>query len=372
MRVFDSYTYNVIDKVKFNKTKAYIDNMLAELGLSYQNIGFKLQCGPMSQAIEKYPALSKYYHLEDENASEGQLYTNQLLTSFSKNWHKGELYVEEEDQEVIGELFSKIPRPYRFAFCKLLLDGIDWYGEGDLAPAIQTYDSYQVKYPTGSYQPFDCNGISLSREYDDGNKVNTVCVVVEATAETVPKDTTDILKKLEPYLGTPIRTGRRCMFSKEEYERFDELEKKYNKRLIELFEEMVGECQYTYKDIPNEPIILELCSKKTINKAFKGSGFEMGNRKGMLPGMNAVVCKDLHNYNYYVLFDRSPSGNWFSFNLGISGYNFKVALSQKNFGAKSKEEAEQKIEEIAKYIISVRNVIGEEMAADFGDTPDWY
>jgi hypothetical protein len=196
--------------------------------------------------------------------------------------------------------------------------------------------------------------------------------MVETTSNSEPRDTSEILRKLEPYLGEPETKYRECWFSDDDLERRKNLQEKYNDKITQLFLNMVGECQYKYSDIPNEPIILKLCDKRTINNAFKGTGFAVGSHAGLLPGMNEVLCTDDNNFKYSILFDRSPSGNWFSFHIHISSYNFELELSQKNFGAKSKEEATAKVNEIAKFVVSVRDEIGKEAAAAFGKCPQWY
>jgi hypothetical protein len=38
MRVFDIYTYNIASKAKIKDTKKFIDKMLADLGLQYEEI----------------------------------------------------------------------------------------------------------------------------------------------------------------------------------------------------------------------------------------------------------------------------------------------------------------------------------------------
>lgn len=373
MRVFDSYYYNIIDRVKYKDTKAYIDKMLGELGFSYQNIGFSMYCGPVEKAVEKYPVLEKYHCLEDETLPKEHRYVNELLTSYSRNWEEGEIFADPLDTDAIAELFTKIPRTYNFGFSHMILSGIDWYGGCDLAPAIERNECCSGRPLKNTYY-FSWNGIMIDREFDYGNKLNRVIVSVEATAALQPKDTSDIAKRLLPYLGEPEYVSRVCRFSGKELMRNEELKKKYEQSLETLFGSALkhkgsGNPRSSFEDSS----IPRIAGKKKIAKAFKGTGFEMGNRKGLLPGMNRVVCTDAHHFKYELLFDRGQVfGNSFSFNLMIMGYNFVISLSQKDFYVESEEEAEEIINELAKYCVLVRDRIGEEMAADFSDTPDWY
>lgn len=183
MRVFDIYSFNVIDKVKLKDTQKYVEKMLSEFGLSYKNIGFSLENPLCLEAVvEKYPALSKYLVSVGENIYRRQSF----LTSFTKNWIDGEIYADEEDYAVIGEIFTKIPRPFNFGSSTLILDGIDWYGGGNLSLATKNDAFYVGKVPTG-HLPFMNSSIMLVREINYGNKFNMVYVTVEATGESAPR-----------------------------------------------------------------------------------------------------------------------------------------------------------------------------------------
>lgn len=374
MRVFDSYTYNIIEKVKYKDTKKYMDQMLEELGLCYQSIGFGVSHGPVEKAVKKYPALAKYRCLEDETRPESQLYSNEMLTSYSKNWSKGKIYAEAEDYEAIGELFTKIPRPLNFGFSNMILSGIDWYGGCDLTPAIE-YNEFKGERPLdplASFRHISSNEIMLERGFDYGNKLNRVIVTVEATELPVPKDTSDVVRRLVPYLGEPERVSRTCRLSEDALKRSNELITKYREKMQTLFQPM-REWGRPSPDISLTPIIPKIAEKKKIMKAFQGTGFEMGSRKGLGPGMNRVVCTDSHNYKYEInIYRGSTYSNLFNFNLRVMGCDFIIVPSMHSFYVKSEEEAEQIITKLAELCVRARDEIGEEMAAEFLDTPDWY
>lgn len=67
VRVFDSYGFNIIDKVRFGQTKPYLEKMLSELGYTYSNLGFSLQSHidtPLCEkVIQKFPSLQKYNYI---------------------------------------------------------------------------------------------------------------------------------------------------------------------------------------------------------------------------------------------------------------------------------------------------------------------
>ena len=219
MRVFECYYFNIIDKVKFKDTAAYIQNMLSELSLNYTDIGFRLHCGPVAKALEKYPDIKKYYCLENEDAPKSQAYSNENLTSFSENWKNGDIFIDMNDRAAVTEIFSKIPRPFNFSFATLIFGGINWHCDSDTNVIVQ--NKLDVRMPSETW--ILGNNIIMDRDFSDGNKANNVCVTIESTGEDKPKDVSDIIEKLKTYLGEVDFFQRKCVFSAEEDKRFKEL-----------------------------------------------------------------------------------------------------------------------------------------------------
>ncbi|MBR1771228.1 MAG: hypothetical protein IJ747_04285, partial [Lachnospiraceae bacterium] len=82
MRVFDTYTFNIADKVKFKDTKNYLDQMLAELELHFKEVSFTFQSfmASIDQLVAKYPNLEKYrYPYFQFNGQE-------ILTRLTPKW----------------------------------------------------------------------------------------------------------------------------------------------------------------------------------------------------------------------------------------------------------------------------------------------
>lgn len=378
MRVFDSYIYNIIDKVKYKDTKKYVDAMFDELGLKYKEVGFGMNCGYVDKVIEKYPMLEKYCCFEDEsNTDKERDFFNKILTSYTKEWVSGKIYADKEDWNQIFEVFSKIPRTYNFGFSNIILSGIQWYDDSDSSTIIERND-YKENKPLSKPVHFSSNEIILSREYDFGNKINRLAVVVEATGSLKQKDTSDIMIKLIPYLGQPERTNRYCRFSEEELNRNRELENKYNGQIRNLFQKMFDFDYEQHKCLMSEmaggdDFMSRIADKNRISKAFKGTDFKIGSRNGLLPGMTRIVCRDSHNYSYEVTIDRgSAAGNSFSINIHIDGYNFHLYFGQERFGVKSVQEAEDRLAGITQFCECIKNHICEKMSEEFGDTPEWY
>lgn len=366
MRVFDMYSFNVASIVKFKDTKDYIEKMLYELGLSYEELGFELSIEnpeQLTKLLDKYPDFNKYLDKPHEKIK------TRVVSSFSENWSEGEVYARKEDREDIMELFTKIPRPFNFSYSRLIFDGIDWYGGGNLKPATRSRSNFDsLVWPF--WLPFANSRIMIHRHDTDGNKCNMVHVIVEATTDGEPRDTTDILERLIPYLGNDYFSQRKCMFSHEEDDRFLELKRKYNYRLRDLFDSRIMQ---TDKNVPSEPKIPNIADKKTIQKAFKGTYFKFTDRKGLEPGMNMLKYKDAHNYEYTIMFDKLFWLNNFSFSLRIKGHNFEIEIpGGRHFGITEEGQSEKILTSIAEYCVFVCEEVSKELAADFGDTPGWF
>lgn len=365
MRVFDSYFFNIINKVKFKDTKVYLDDMLAKLGLSYQEVSFTFKrfLTTLDKVMEKYPNLEKYLY-------NYFAYREDVLTTLTPEWSQGEIYADREDWDAIFAVVSKIPRGFNI-IPTLVLDKIDWYGDGVREAALRA-----TRHTEGKpliYMNCDVinSQIIMERQYDHGNKFNIVHVVIETTAEDEPRDTTEILKKLEPFLGQPHYHERECRFSAEENKIFEQHLHECSDRLEAMIEEFYPRREHDY--MKEVPFIPNLADKKKIKAAFKETDFVLGDRKGLLPGMNRVICIDSHNYRFEILFDRTQSSSdYFYFYVYVSGCNFRIQSRQHTIFCASEQEAVEMISKIAEFCMDMKAELGTLLGEKFGDTPKWY
>lgn len=93
MRVFDTYYFNIIDKVRFKDTKPYVDKMLKDLGLSYTDVDFMLYevvQDKIPEICKKMPNLKKYYFYNKTDNDYG-------ISSVTKDWQAGNVHADKED-----------------------------------------------------------------------------------------------------------------------------------------------------------------------------------------------------------------------------------------------------------------------------------
>lgn len=367
MRVFDHYYYNIADKVKRKDTVSYLEKMLADIGTGYKEISFDISIvmrKTPGDLIKDFPVLEDYYFYYDP-------FRFDILTSLTPDWEKGQIYASPEAREAVLEIFSKIPRGYNISG-RLMLHQIDWFGEGVNEPVIKSnFDNGRASI-CGNYCVTD-NAIFIERGFD-GEKINKVELIIEATTDGVPRDTRELINKLEEYLGQPEDTYRECCFTREQ----TELNMKYRDEVSDLLCEAIAE-KYSgdrsdMAERLRDVFVPALVDKKMIKKAFAGTDFEMPKtRKGILPGMNVLSCKDEHNFRYEVAIDRTQNcPTFFYFYITITGCNFVVKNTQDVIVAASREEAEQKLATLASFASDIKDKFGPVLAERFGDTPAWF
>ena len=214
MRVFNIYRFNIADKVKFKDAQSYIQNMLSELGLGWSDLAFAASTvsgdRTISNVLEKLPKLKKYFK-STENGP--------MICSYTENWLSGEIFADKSDYDDIFAVFSKIPRPFNIPFGHVLLSGVNWLGEEIYAPAPDLlWENADISKLTNVH--FFSNYIAQERCYDDGLKRVMISVCIEVTADPEPRDSSIVIQKLIPYLGNPVEAETKCVFSREENNRF--------------------------------------------------------------------------------------------------------------------------------------------------------
>lgn len=375
MRVFDTYFFNIADKVNFAKTKPYLEKMLTDLGFAYKNIGFTLydlREETQKKALAKIPQLEKYkFYLND-----GSGYHEWGFTSCSENWREGDIHADKADDEYISALFSKIPHTLNFSFGYMLLDGINWFHDstGTIAADADRSD----KLPTNNWLPFRSNHIEQFRDFDDGRKFNRIAVCIEVTDKDRPRDSGAVIEKLIPYLGEPQKSERKCVFPKEESERLKALETEECGRLIELAKTALPESKphKPWKDPsvmpPPDPKLPHVADKFTLDKAFKDTGF--ARQKGQPNWLGLYSYTDEHGfvYNAYAQKLSYCITNDFRVWLDISGCNFKIVTRDKDYYVTEDGESLEILKKFAEFCVGLRGEFAHELAEKFGETPAWY
>lgn len=370
MHVFDIYDFNIAEKVKFADTKPYLDKKLAETGHSYTGIAFTLydmKDDARQKAVEMFPNLRKYAFLDKALRQYG-------LTSYKSNWAESNIYTDKADWNEISELFSKIPHKLNFSSGNMMYSGVNWFKDStdEIAPDYM----FANRCMTSNIPPFLSNRIIHYRFLDDGKKTNSVSVCIDVTDEPQPRDSREIIAKLESYLGKPTDFKRRCMFSEEEDERFNGLMHIENKYLVELMKTTLPKSKESEPLVvpnimpPPEPVIEHVADKLTLDKAFADTGFTR--QKGQPNLHHMYECIDEHGFLYEAYTQKLSYGNNFRIRASISGHNFAVGTGNMDYYVTEEGESLEILKQFAAFCVQLREEYSARLAEKFGDTPKWY
>lgn len=213
MQVFETISYN-LKQLRFKDTKAYLDSLLGQLDVTYDNMGFCFDVSLENYApiLKKYPFLEKYLKNRPRERNE----IRPELSSIPGDWSKdASIHLLPEDIPLFNEILQKIPRPYNFGFMYVLLDNVHW--EDQLPQPC--YSSAEP--PNFRYCNYFNNKIVLMKEFDYGNKCNPVTLMTKRTEENgTLTDRPAKLQQLLEQLGKPQQTELKCVFEEEEQARF--------------------------------------------------------------------------------------------------------------------------------------------------------
>lgn len=372
MRVFDTYYFNIAEKVSFAKTKTYLEKMLAETGFSYKNIAFMLYAfsdEPQKKALAKFPLLEKYSFFCREKG----IYPRWGFTSCSEGWREGKIYADKTDEDVISALFAKIPHTVNLEGY-LILDRINWFP--DSGDTIDCDADYSYKFPVTNWLPFRSNRIEHYRNFGDGRKYNGVSVCIEVTDKDEPRNSRAVIEKLIPYLGEPRRFVRKCTFPSEETSRFKASETAERKRLAQLAESSLpaSKPHKPWADphvMPQpDPKLPHVADKFTLEKAFKGTGFTR--KKGQPNWLSLYACVDERGFLYEAYVQKLTVTSDFRVWVEISGYNFKIATDMKDYYVTEDGESLVILKQFAEFCVRLRGEYSKTLAEIFGETPAWH
>ena len=368
MRVFDTYNYNLADRVTFAKAAVYLNDMLAETGFAAPKTAFSVYAAGESvpqKAAAQYPFLCKY--VQDGEFMHG-------FTSADPDpaaYNAGKIFAEESDRAEISALFAKIPHTLNFPFCTLVLGGIRWFPDSrdDAVPEFRSERRFRNPFliPECMY----CNSVRLSRRYGDGRKQVSVSLCIEVTGGDAPRDTSEILAKLAPYLGEPELKNRVCIIDDAaEWERLHTLEETHRTALsAQIRAAMPAPINPTAGMRDAE----QHAKTALLDRLFRGTGFVKV--KGYPGWLSCYDCTDAHGFCYEAHVQRVSSFGEFRVWLEVTGCNFalrELPFPSLDYAGTDPETAKDILTRFAACCVSARDTYAATLAEDFGNTPDWF
>ena len=345
--------------MKIQNAAPFLEDMLNSLGIKYEHLMFDVSffSDGLDKFLTEHPECSKYRYHNYQNRED-------RIGSLRYDWKEGNIFADDEDKDTVFEIFRKIKRRidlsggYSFS-------GVDWFGTGVTGCAFRDYKAPKPEIKI------------LPLVYDNCIKIRYNCALylsvgIEVTSDgDEPKDAGEIIKKLVPFLGEPKGPTRTCVFDLEEQARIDEKRLGFHEILKERFYNTFPFDRERYCKGLREPFIEKIADKRSITKAFKDTDLEFTNRKGG-PGYNELMCYGPHNYRFTLGIHRSQGmpRNFRSYFM-IMGYNFTIS-KEYDVCVDSLEEAQDKLNELAKFCMELQGDFFDDLAKEFGDTPSWY
>lgn len=368
MRVFDTYAFNLADRVTFAKAAAYLTDMLAETGFTAPKTAFSVYATGESvpqKAAEACPFLCKYAQKGDGTCGFTSADTDPAACD------RGKIFAEESDRAEICALFAKIPHRLNIPFCTLIFGGIRWFQDSrdDAVPESRSERRFRNPFliPGSMY----CNSVRLSRSYDDGRKLVSVSLCIEVTGEDAPRDPSEILAKLAPYLGEPELKNRVCVFDDAaEWERLHALEQTHRTALSAQIRAAMP--------APINPSAgmrdAEQHAKTALlDRIFRGTGFIK--QKGYPGWLSCYACTDAHGFCFEAYVQRVSAFGEFRVWLEVTGCNFtmrELPFPSLDYAGTDPETAKSILSRFAACCVSARDTYAAALAEDFGNTPDWF
>lgn len=376
MRLFDVYSFN-LKNIRFKDNIDYFNESLKALGLEFTDVGFCFHCGEDHDKVVKASKNLSEYRIETTATvhEEG-------FSSFSVDDNgKINVHIKREHISDLASLTKKIPRPINYGFMGVLLDNIRWDDSYNSSPCFNPTFSKDVILHDHTFFSYYSNSIRFIKEFDYGNKLNLVKVVVERNADfdrisPLPQKFIDFCANL----GKPFSKNTVFVFEEEENGKWttakNEIKQLISKReYYGLFDEFKRD----YPDTPGGEIQKAIESITPVQgfspkKIFTGIGKKHGFRYDKCVG----GCYELkrvneHHYSTKVSFYMKPlSANFFA-EVSMQGYNFDFIFT--NF-PEAILDSELIMERYAKKVFEIAEEVEKKYCDTlfnyYGKTPSWY
>lgn len=364
--------YN-LKQLRFKENKEFFEALLRDLGYSYTDIAFTFTYGPCEKVARSFPELNKYkQHYDHIELSSNDLYSS----VFADENDNVSLHMDRDHHAPFGLLLKKIPNPINFGFMGVVLDNVNWYGD-------ETQNSVFPQPKSGiigdsRFRGYYSNSIRFYKEFDYGNKLNIVDVMIDRTGDAnglrpYPARFEEFLSKL----GKPKSKERKCVFDEKERIR---LEEQYQ-RIRSLIKEKEASYTERYQCFPQETGMFDwaianntpikgFSPKTVLNSCAKGTGYRYA---GFEYGIYRFHKRDVNNYLFRVEFDTGAFSSRVFASVWAIGYNFEHELCRTTEITVNEESdllAYAKL--VFETAAQVEREWTDELFTAYGKTPDWF
>lgn len=379
MQVFEILTYNLKD-VKFKDNINYFDDLLKASHVNYTDIMFcfngDLGGNVCKKLIKMFPQFSEYVQYLEESKRFYKSVPDYCFSSIKNFNGQIQKYIKAEQKDDFSALLKKIPNTINFGFMGVVLDNINWYKNEFQKPVFHS-NSEKIDYYDHLFNPYYSNSIRFFKEFDYGNKINLVEIVIERKIlknelEPYPDSFKEILLKL----GTPTQSRLKCIFNKTENKKWLNASKTFESFMEEKSNKIGFFHNSNCLNIDEEYLINSVTpasgfSPKTIfTKIAKTKEFKYCFCKN---GTYRYQFKNSYNHIFTVELMNIPFSSFFVASIRVEGYNFlhTVCVIRRE-AIKDSFKAKTYAEEVFSVATRVKNEYSEKLLFLYGHTPKWY
>ncbi len=376
MKVFEVFDYN-LNQIKFKQNKEFFDSIFKEIGFNYSDISFIFssdQTGDIcKKAIKLFPELEEYKRYYRESELYQYSYPDYRFSSvYMKEDGTLNCNMKREHHDAFSGLLKKIPGSVNFGFMGVILDKVNWYGDGG-SNEILLDNSINRIISDFRFQNYLSNSVRFYKEFDYGNKKNYVEIIIDRTKDyeslhEYPERFEELIAKLGKPLGKYLHCG------------FDELER--NK--LEIAKQTVNEWK-THKNyshyfdgfetrernlIDSVTPVSNYSPKSILNKIAKNYNYKYVK---CVNGCYTFKKINKSNHSFVVEFLFRPFSLYVNASISVYGYNFSHFIYNDNeLSAKDEYVLQKYAKATFEAANEIENDASEMLYKLYNKTPDWY
>ena len=379
MQVFEIFTYN-LNSIKFKDTKDYFDGLLEKFGISYTDIMFcftsDFSGNLCKKVVKTFPQLSEYIKHLEESERYFKSVPDNCFTSIWNNNGQIAKYIKAEQVEDFSALLRKIPNPINFGFMGVVLDNINWYKDEVQKPTFYS-PTDNIDYYNHRFNTYFSNSIRFFKEFDFGNKLNIVDVVIERQIDNDSlRQYPGAFNELLARLGTPINSKLECVFNAEENKVWSDSSKKFKQLVEENNKICVPFSKNKQYEVDENYLIDSITpisgfSPKTVfKKIAKGKGYKYCFCKN---GCYRFQHINSNKHIFTVELMNIPFSSFFDASISAKGYNYEHTVC---YTGQVRVKSVADAEAFAKSVFSIADEAeckyADKLLSLYGKTPDWF
>lgn len=239
------------------------------------------------------------------------------------------------DMELLEGICAAIPRPCTFYSAIAVWDGISWYPDSDLTPALRYvqrghgFEDFEPGEWTGNHEFYECcvgyqsNCLLLSYEFGTGPELE---IRVEITDQHPMDEALTVVERFSRQLGKPVKQCVRAVWPWEMRKEISDKLEYMRPRFAQWRKAGMADLAEIYhkaqESLPDKPV-----SAKTLARRFVERG--------------GFARHDLCRWDDYGWYKRLPHGYWLYLTLAINPtarYAVPVAIGLTCYGVNFRAE----------------------------------